>query len=191
MRTTTQRGIDLIKSFEGFRGTAYKAVPSEPYYTIGFGHYSKNVKATDTITRSQAENLLRDDLKVYESKVNIFDDKYHWTSNEFDALVSFCYNVGSIVQLTQNGTRTKAQIAEAMGRYIKDVSGKPLQGLIRRRKAEHDLFITPDVKTPVYTEETTLKEVVDDILNDVYGIEPERVENVYKQIRRLVNARFR
>lgn len=191
MRTTTQRGIDLIKSFEGFRGTAYKAVPSEPYYTIGFGHYSKNVKATDTITRSQAENLLRDDLKVYESKVNIFDDKYHWSSNEFDALVSFCYNVGSIVQLTQNGTRTKAQIAEAMGRYIKDASGKPLQGLIRRRKSEHDLFITPDVKTPVYTEGTTLKEVVDDILNDVYGIEPERVENVYKQIRRLVNARFR
>ena len=191
MRTTTQRGIDLIKSFEGFRGTAYKAVPSEPYYTIGFGHYSKNVKPTDTITRSQAENLLRDDLKVYESKVNIFDSKYHWTSNEFDALVSFCYNVGSIVQLTQNGTRTKAQIAEAMGRYIKDVSGKPLQGLIRRRKAEHDLFITPDVKMPVYTEKTTLKEVVNDILNDVYGIEPERVENVYKQIRRLVNARFR
>lgn len=191
MRTTTQRGIDLIKSFEGFRGTAYKAVPSEPYYTIGFGHYSKNVKPTDTITRVQAENLLRDDLKVYESKVNIFDSKYHWTSNEFDALVSFCYNVGSIVQLTQNGTRTKAQIADAMGRYIKDVSGNPLQGLIRRRKAEHDLFITPDVKKPVYTEETTLKEVVDDILNDVYGIEPERVENVYKQIRRLVNARFR
>ena len=191
MRTTTQRGIDLIKSFEGFRGTAYKAVPSEPYYTIGFGHYSKNVKATDTITRSQAENLLRDDLKVYESKVNIFDSEYHWTSNEFDALVSFCYNVGSIVQLTQNGTRTKTQIANAMSRYIKDVSGKPLQGLIRRRKAEHDLFITPDVKTPVYTEETTLKEVVDDIINDVYGIEPERVENVYKQIRRLVNTRFR
>lgn len=191
MRTTTQRGIDLIKSFEGFRGTAYKAVPSEPYYTIGFGHYSKNVKATDTITKSQAENLLRDDLKVYESKVNIFDSKYHWSSNEFDALVSFCYNVGSIVQLTQNGTRTKAQIADAMGRYIKDVSGNPLQGLIRRRKAEHDLFITPDVKTPLYSEETTLKEVVDDILNDVYGIEPERVENVYKQIRRLVNARFR
>ncbi len=188
--TTSKNGIDLIKKFEGFRTHAYKAVPSEPFYTIGYGHYGKDVPPNMTITPAQGERMLVDDLKVYESKVRLFDNIYHWTQNEFDALVSFAYNVGSINQLTQNGTRTKTQIANAMGRYIKDVSGNPLQGLIRRRKAEHDLFITPSVKTPVYTEETTLKEVVDDIIKDVYGIEPERVENVYKQIRRLVNKRF-
>lgn len=193
MRTTSNKGIELIKEFEGFVGHAYKAVPSEPYYTIGFGHYGKSVKPTDTITKSLAEILLKDDLKVYEAKVNACDNIYHWTQSEFDALVSFCYNVGSINQLTQNGKRTKKQIAEAMLLYVKDCSGRPLEGLKRRRAKERELFLSPDSPTNPqveYTEETTLKQVVDDIIEDKFGVEPDRVENVYKHIRKLVNKRF-
>ena len=193
MRTTSKTGLDLIKSFEGFVGHAYKPVSAEPFFTIGFGHYGRDVKATDTITKARAEELLKSDLKVYEAKVNIFDNDYKWTQNEFDALVSFCYNVGSIVQLTQNGTRSKKQIAEAMTRYVKDVSGNTLQGLVRRRKAEKELFLKNDNvshETFNYTESTTIKEIVDDIIAGKYGNNENRRDNVYKVIQGFVNKRF-
>lgn len=192
MRTISQTGIDLIKEFEGFVGHAYKPVKAEPYYTIGYGHYDKSVKSTDTITRTQAEQLLKSDLKVYEAKVNIFDDTYKWTQNEFDALVSFCYNVGSIVQLTQNGTRSKSQIANAMTRYVKDVSGNTLQGLVRRREAEKKLFLKNDVshETFDYTESTTIKQIVDDIIAGKYGNNDTRKDNIYRVIQGFVNKRF-
>lgn len=192
-QTTNREGIELIKSFEGFRGVAYKAVPQEPYYTIGFGHYGKDVKKGATMTKTQAELTLRDDLKAYESKVSIFDDKYHWTSNEFSALVSFAYNVGSINQLTQNGTRTKAQITDAMLYYIKDVTGKPLDGLLRRRKAERALFLKPDTNAVnlAYSESTTIKEIVDDVLKGKFGNDEIRKDKLYRLIQGFVNARFR
>ncbi len=72
----------------------------------------------------------------------LFDSKYHWNQNEFDALVSFAFNVGSINQLTANKTRTKAQIAQAMLSYNK-ANGKVLAGLTKRRQAERELFLTP------------------------------------------------
>lgn len=134
---TSNNGVNLIKSFEGCRLTAYKCPAG--VWTIGYGH-TKGVTPGMTITKEQAEQMLRDDLVSYEKKVSKYDYKYHWTQNQFDAMVSFAYNLGSIDQLTGNGTRTIATIESKMLLYNK-AGGKVLPGLVRRRQAEHDLFV--------------------------------------------------
>lgn len=138
---TSQKGIDLIKKFEGCFLEAYKAVPTEKYYTIGYGHYGADVSAGMVITQAQAEAFLVKNLEKFESAVMAYDSKYHWTQSEFDAMVSFAYNIGNIKQLTDNGTRTKEVIAEKMLQYTKS-GGKVLNGLVKRRKSEHELFIS-------------------------------------------------
>lgn len=137
---TSQKGIDLIKQLEGCRLHAYKPVPTEQYWTIGYGHYGPDVSANMVINQAQAEALLREDLVKFENNVNKYDGKYHWTQNELDALVSFAYNLGSIDRLTANGTRSKADIADKMLLY-NIAGGKVLAGLTRRREAERELFL--------------------------------------------------
>ena len=137
---TSEKGLNLIKSFEGCRLKAYKAHFSEKYYTIGWGHYGPDVTSGMTISQAQADNMLVSDLRSYEDKVNKYDNKYHFTQNEFDALVSFCYNIGNIDQLTANGSRTKEVIAQKMLLYV-NCNGYKLLGLVRRREAERKLFL--------------------------------------------------
>jgi len=132
----SNKGLDLIKKFEGCRLKAYKDPAG--VWTIGWGH-TKGVKAGDEITQEQADKLLRDDLAVYETKVDKYDNKYHWNQNQFDALVSFAYNIGSIDQLTSNGRRSIKTISDKILEYNK-AGGKKLEGLVRRRKAEKALF---------------------------------------------------
>lgn len=138
---TSKKGIDIIKEFEGCRLKAYKDAVGVP--TIGYGH-TKGVKMGDTITQAQAEELLKDDLAAYEKKVDKYNDTYRFNQNQFDALVSFAYNIGNIDQLTNKGKRTIAEISEKIPAYNK-AGGKVLAGLTRRRKAEKALFDTiPD-----------------------------------------------
>lgn len=132
----SNKGLDLIKKFEGCRLKAYKDPAG--VWTIGWGH-TKGVKAGDEITQEQADKFLRDDLAVYETKVDKYDNKYHWNQNQFDALVSFAYNIGSIDQLTSNGRRSIKTISDKILEYNK-AGGKKLEGLVRRRKAEKALF---------------------------------------------------
>ena len=138
---TSKKGIELIISFEGFSKCACKCVPTEKYYTIGYGHYGKDVASDDTITKKAAIELLKKDLASFEKKVDKYNNVYHFSQNEFDALVSFCYNVGNIDKLTVNGRRTKDEIAEAMLRYTHS-GGKELRGLVRRRTMERELFLS-------------------------------------------------
>lgn len=138
----SQKGIDLIKSFEGVRLTAYKCLPSETYYTIGYGHYGSDVKIGMRITQAQAEELLKKDLEKFEYQVDCYDIIYHWNANEYDALVSFAYNIGSIHQLTNYGKRDRKTIADKMLLYVNS-GGTRLAGLVRRREAERKLFLTP------------------------------------------------
>lgn len=133
---TSQTGIDLIKQFEGCVLTAYKCPAG--VWTIGYGH-TAGVKQGQRITAAQAENYLKTDLQAYEKKVEKYS-RYGWNQNEFDALVSFAYNIGSIDQLTANGTRSRAVIAEKMLSYNK-AGGVILSGLVRRRQAERQLFL--------------------------------------------------
>ena len=136
--TTNDKGIALIKSFEGLRLKAYKALPTEKYFTIGYGHYGADVKEGQTITEAEAETLLRADLKKYEAKVNKYS-AYNWNENEFSALVSFAYNIGNIDGLTKKGERSHEEIKKVWTTYSK-AGGKELPGLVRRREAELKLF---------------------------------------------------
>lgn len=141
---TSEKGINLIIDFEGFCGKATKAVSTEKYYTIGYGHYGKDVNENDTITKSDAIELLKKDIKKFETKVMKYNKVYGFTQNEFDALVSFAYNVGNIDQLTARGTRTRKEIADAMLLYIKS-GGSVLNGLRKRRVRERELFLNNSI----------------------------------------------
>ena len=148
-----QAGLDLIKKYEGCKLTAYKCPAG--VWTIGYGH-TGNVAAGQTITQAEAERLLVADMEKYEKKVNQYFDKYRWNQNEFDALVSFAFNVGSIDQLTAKGTRNRTVIAEKILLYNK-AAGKELAGLTRRRKAEQELFLKGSSKSVAKTRATVRK----------------------------------
>lgn len=137
----SENGLNLIKSFEGCRLTAYKAYYTETYYTIGWGHYGPDVRLGMKITQEQADQMLINDMAIYENAVRAFDHIYHWSQNEYDALTSFAYNLGpgSIKQVTSNGHRTKQQIAEKMLLYY-NCGGHKLEGLVKRRQKEAALF---------------------------------------------------
>ena len=138
---TSQNGIDLIKSFEGCRLIAYKPVAAEQYYTIGYGHYGPDVKKGQTITQAQAEALLKTDLTRYEGYVKQYA-KFSMNQNQFDALVSFCYNCGAGGLQTLVKNRPLATVAEKMLLYNKGAGGVVLSGLTKRRQAERELFLT-------------------------------------------------
>lgn len=144
-----QKGVDLIKSFEGCRLTAYLC-PSK-VWTIGYGHTS-GVKKGMTITQEEADLFLMRDLDKYEK--NVTATKLDLNENQFSALVSFTFNCGNgnLKKLIKN--RTLPQIADALLLYNKS-NGVTLNGLVRRRKAERELFLTEveeitteDIKMP-------------------------------------------
>lgn len=137
----SKTGIDLIKKYEGCRLTAYKCPAG--VWTIGYGH-TAGVKQGMTISQAQADAFLVEDLVKYERKVNKYS-KYNFNQAQFDALVSFAYNVGSIDGLTKNGTRTIQQISDAITLYNKG-GGKVLPGLVRRRAEEKALFNSKNVQ---------------------------------------------
>lgn len=147
----SDNGLSLIKQFEGCRLTAYKAVSTEKYWTIGWGHYGADVKQGQTITQAQADNYLRSDCGSAEKAVNSYINKYNWNQNQFDALVSFTFNCGSgnLKTLLNNGQRTIAEISAKITAYNK-AGGKALQGLVNRRAAEKELFDKPisSITTP-------------------------------------------
>ena len=136
---TSQRGIKLIKQFEGVRLTAYKCPAG--VYTIGYGH-TRGVQRGMKITEEEASAYLTADLLNSEKAVERYDSVYHWNQNEFDALVSFTFNCGAanLRSLLRNGRRNRSQIAAALPLYRK-AGGKVLKGLERRRAAEKALFL--------------------------------------------------
>lgn len=138
----SQFGIDFIKAFEGCRLQSYKCLPSERYFTIGYGHYGPDVRLGMKITQKEADELFLRDIKRFEDAVNKYS-LYNWSQNEFDSLVSFAYNIGSIDQLTDFGMRSKKTISEKMLLYNKS-GGSVIQGLVNRRKAEQELFLKKD-----------------------------------------------
>lgn len=134
-RTTSTAGLNLIKKWEGYRGTAYKCPAG--VWTIGYGH-TVGVTYGLVCTPQQAENWLKEDLRVAENAVNAIGLEF--TQNEFDALVSFTYNcgVGNLKKMTQN--RTISEIGNAILLYNK-ANGKVLQGLVNRRQDEREMYL--------------------------------------------------
>lgn len=168
---TSQNGINLIKKFEGCRLKAYKCAAGK--WTIGYGH-TAGVKSTNVITQEKAEEVLKADLEKYEKNVEKYNGKYGWNQNEFDALVSFAFNLGSIDKLTADGTRSREVIAEKILCYNK-AGGKVLAGLTERRKAEQKLFLTKIAPVQQYvsknktTDGSGLIRAVQQWLNKEYG----------------------
>ena len=175
----SENGLNLIISFEGFCPKATKAVKTEKYYTIGYGHYGKDVDEKQTITKEEALSLLKKDMKRFETKVMKYNNCYNFTQNEFDALVSFAYNVGNIDQLTAKGTRTKKEIADAMLLYIKS-GGNVLDGLRKRRIRERELFLKCSTSN-FYTKYNGASKDIDVVLSSI-GVNSKFYGNYKKRI---------
>lgn len=175
----SENGLNLIISFEGFCPKATKAVKTEKYYTIGYGHYGKDVDENQSITKEQALKLLKKDMKRFETKVMKYNDCYNFTQNEFDSLVSFAYNVGNIDQLTAKGTRTKKEIADAMLLYIKS-GGNVLEGLRKRRIRERELFLNCSISN-FYPKYNGASKDIDIVLSSI-GVKSSFYGNYKKRI---------
>ena len=137
-----QAGLALIKQYEGCWLTAYKC--SAGVWTIGYGH-TAGVHSGMTITQAQADAYLQQDTAKFEGYVNnpaYVSITENLNQNQFDALVSFAFNLGAGNLRKLCKGRTAAQIALAMTSYNK-AAGKVLAGLKRRRAAEQALFNKP------------------------------------------------
>ena len=148
MAKISKTGIYLIKEFEGCHLAAYQ--DEVGVWTIGYGITNADKSITGTtikrglkISQTTAEKWLEESLnRKYLPKVMKYDTRYNWNQNEIDALTSFAYNIGSIDQLTANGSRSREIIAKKMLEYNK-AGGTVYRGLVRRREAERKLFLTP------------------------------------------------
>ena len=149
-----QAGLDLIKQYEGCRLAAYRCAAG--VWTIGYGH-TAGVHSGMTITQAQADAYLQQDIAKFEGYVN--NPAYvpiteQLNQNQFDALVSFAFNLGAGNLRKLCKGRTAAQIAQAMTQYCK-ANGKVLAGLRRRRAAEQALFNKPvSAATPAQNQNT-------------------------------------
>lgn len=139
-RRINSEGIQLIKQWEGCRLQAYKCPAG--VWTIGYGH-TRTVRPDMVITQQQADDLLREDLRVFEKAV---DDAVtiDLTDNQFAALVSWTYNIGegamrrsTLVRLLNQGHYEA--VPGELAKWNK-VKGKPVRGLSNRRAAEAGLW---------------------------------------------------
>lgn len=138
---TSQRGLSLIKSFEGLRLQAYQ--DSVGVWTIGYGA-TRGVKAGMKISKEQAERMLLNDVQRFEPEVQRLIT-VPLSQNQWDALMSFTYNLGAanlesstLRRLLNAGNYASA--AQQFPRWNK-AGGQVLAGLVRRRAAERDLFL--------------------------------------------------
>jgi|TARA_R100000742_G_C4191202_1_gene23226 lysozyme len=140
----SQEGISLIKKFEGCELEAYKCAAG--VWTIGYGH-TKNVKEGDSITKEEAETLLVNELMDYCNYVDLYV-KVPLKQNQFDALVSWTYNLGptnlqSSTMLKFLNAGDYHLIPTQIKRWNK-AKGQVLEGLTRRREAEALMFENKD-----------------------------------------------
>lgn len=149
-----QAGLALIKQYEGCRLAAYRCAAG--VWTIGYGH-TAGVHSGMTITQAQADAYLQQDIAKFEGYVNnpaYIPITEQLNQNQFDALVSFAFNLGAGNLRKLCKGRTAAQIAQAMTQYCK-ANGKVLAGLKRRRAAEQALFNKPvSAATPAQNTES-------------------------------------
>lgn len=137
---TSDRGVELIKRYEGLRLVAYLDTGGVP--TIGYGSTS-GVELGDAITPEGAERLLRKDLREAEDAVTVLC-KVPLSQNQFDALASFTFNLGygqvaSSTLLRKLNAHNYSGAQNEFKRWVYD-NGVKLNGLVKRREAEAQLF---------------------------------------------------
>ena len=145
---TSDDGVKFILAKERMSLQAYKAAPTEKYWTIGVGHYGADVVPNSKITVAQSYSLLKSDLKTTENYVSKLV-KVSLNQNQFDALVSFVFNRG-----VGNFNKTRLLKHLNQGRYdeaakdfidpenwnFKKFSERVRQSLYKRRKEEQNMF---------------------------------------------------
>jgi lysozyme len=135
----SRKGTELIKRFEGCQLTAYKCPAG--VWTIGYGH-TRNVKMGMKITQQEAEKFLLDDVAPCENILSKFTLK----QNQFDALVSWIFNLGvgnfnsSTLKLKLLAKASDIEVADQIIRWTK-ANGKVLLGLQKRRVAEANMYV--------------------------------------------------
>jgi lysozyme len=156
LRTINDAGLNLIKSFEGCRLAAYQDVAR--IWTIGYGHI-RGVREGMTITEPQATEFLQQDLADTEAAVDAMTSSAPTTTssapttnNQYAAMISLCFNIGSgnfrsSSVLRFHLARDYTSAADAFLLWDKShVNGQlvEVQGLLNRRRAERDLYLTQD-----------------------------------------------
>ncbi|MEC9340796.1 MAG: glycoside hydrolase family protein [Pseudomonadota bacterium] len=154
-RSINRAGLDLVKHFEGFYPQAYRCPAG--ILTIGYGHTGSDVTDGLRISPARAESLLKDDLAsacvAVRERVQV-----PLTDNQFAALVSFTFNCGaanlaSSTLLAKLNLGDYAAVPGELNRWVKATDPatgrkRSLPGLVRRREAEGDLWLTPDCTLP-------------------------------------------
>ena len=139
-----EKGIDLLKHFEGFRSPVYLCAAGVP--TLGFGSTHGITMDSPSITEEEGLELLMLDIAKFERGVNRLID-VPLNQNQFDALTSFAFNLGN-GSLQASTLRKKVNredyegAADEFPRWV-FAGGRKLNGLVKRRYAERALFLTP------------------------------------------------
>ncbi len=172
----SNNGIKLIKEFEGVSLTAYN--DGFGNITIGWGHVG-GYKLGDTITKEQADEILKHDLIRFENAVEKYVDKYNFNQNQFDALVSFAYNCGEggLDEMLRNGEIVKTEITNRMLLYC-HANGEVIEGLLERRKREVNLYNTTCIENKPSVEDYV--HMVCDTICGKYGNGDDRIKNLGK-----------
>jgi len=146
--TVSPQGVDFIKSWEGLRLMPYRDAAN--HWTVGYGHTGPDVRPGEPITQEEAELLLKQDLAKFAACVN-GAVRVPLTQAQFDALVSFAFNVGcgafqesTLLRKLNAGDYLGA--ADQFPRWVK-AGGRTIRGLVRRREAERHLFLTGEYLT--------------------------------------------
>ncbi|MBJ6132890.1 lysozyme [Ochrobactrum sp. Q0168] len=136
-------GLNLIKEFEGLRLEKYKDAVGK--WTIGYGHLIlPSERFERPLTESEAEDLLQSDLRKFEGGIIQYVTA-RISQNQFDALVSFAFNLGlaNLKGSTQLRLLNQGKYSEAAEQFLRwnKAGGMAMPGLTRRRAAERDLFL--------------------------------------------------
>jgi len=145
----SERCYEFIKEFEGLRLNSYKDVVG--IWTIGYGSImypdGSKVKSGETITKERADEMLEWEINIKAKSVDVFLSKCVISQNNFDALVSFAFNLG--MGALQKSTLLKKVIKNPKDETIRsefmkwnNAGGKPVAGLTRRRKSEADFYFS-------------------------------------------------
>jgi len=140
----SEKGLALIRQFEGLRLSAYKCPAN--VVTIGYGT-TKGIKMGMEITRDEADRLLCEDAQRFVDHIEGLV-KVPLNQNQTDALISFVYNIGpyAFAKSTMLKLINQGLLEDAANQFVRwnKAGGEVLAGLTRRRIAERDLFLRAD-----------------------------------------------
>ena len=144
MRSMSDNGLKFTAAWEDFRGTAYRATPSEKYLTIGYGSYGPHVYEGQKITKGQGLLLLNRDMAKAVAAVDAAAH-HSLTQAQFDAICDLVYNAGAGVIAATTGTGKALRSGDTTTLRAKlalfiNQNGKPLLGLRRRTAGRLALF---------------------------------------------------